>query len=210
MKSFREFIYNNQPEYSYRIKMTVEPESKIMDRIEKHLVKYDVQQVSKPVKLMLQSHNVDFPDSRGVEIYYVDVVTRLPASPRVLAMELGEAAGISENQIKIRGANEPIEQDQRAILDGTDEEYVVKMGTDYSAKEAPKTEPLFGDEYNSRFMQELAKAQKERANKFTFTAKVPDAKHEPLQDIKSGSPISGAEQEKYGMPDTFASSRKSK
>jgi len=209
MKSFREFIYNSQPEYSYRVKMTLEPVPQIMDRMEKHLVKYDVQEVSKPVKLMLQSHNVDFPGSRGVEIWYVDIVTKLPVSPRVLAMELGEAVGISENQIKIRGANEPIEQDQRADLaDGTEKEYVAKMGTDYTAEESPKIEPLFGDEYNSRFMQELAKAQKERAVKFSFAAKVPDAKHDPLKDVKSGSPISGSEQEKYGMPETFASPRK--
>lgn len=209
MTSFREFIYNNQPEYSYRVKMTVEPVSEIMDRMEKHLVKYDVQQVSKPVKLMLQSHNIDFPDSRGVEIWYVDIVTKLPASPRVLAMELGEAAGISENQIKIRGAEEPVELDQRANLaDGSKEEYVVKMGTDYTAEEAPKSEPLFGDEYNSRFMKELAKAQKERAFKFGFDGKVPDAKYEPLKDYGPGSPISGSEQEKYGMPETFASPRK--
>ncbi len=197
MSSLKEFIYNSQPEYEYRVKMTAEPIEELMDRFEAHLVKYDVKKVAKPVKLMLQSHNVDFPDSRGVEIWYVDVTLGLPAQPRALAMELGEAMGISENQIKIRGANEGIELEQRADLSSDNKEYKVKMGTEYSADEGPKKEPLFGDEYNSMFMRELAKAQKDRVFKYEFSAKVPDAKHEPLESTKSTSPISGAEQEKY-------------
>ena len=197
MSSLREFIYNSQPEYKYRVKMTAEPVAELMDRFEQHLVKYDVKSVAKPVKLMLQSHNIDFTDSRGVEIWYIDITLGLPCQPRALGMELGEAMGISENQIKIRGAGESIEQEQQAEIADGKKEYKVKMGTDYSDDEGPKKEPLFGDEYNSMFMRELAKAQKDRVFKYEFSAKVPEGKREPLESTKSLSPISGAEQEKY-------------
>lgn len=197
MSSLKQFIYNSQPEYEYRVKMTAEPVEELMSRFEAHLVKYDVKKVAKPVKLMLQSHNIDFPDSRGVEIWYIDITLGLPSQPRALAMELGEAMGISENQIKIRGANEPIEQEQEADMADGKKEYKVKMGTTYSDDEGPKKESLFGDEYNSMFMKELAKAQKDRVFKYEYSAKVPDGKREPLESTNSPSPISGAEQEKY-------------
>jgi len=197
MSSLKQFIYNSQPEYEYRVKMTAEPVPEIMGRFESHLVKYDVKSVAKPVKLMLQSHNIDFPDSRGVEIWYIDVTLGLPAQPRALAMELAEAMGLSENQVKIRGTNEPIEQEQEAEIKDGKSEYKVKMGTNYSDDESPKKEPLFGDEYNSMFMKELAKAQKDRVFKYEYSAKVPAGKREPLESTKSLSPISGAEQEKY-------------
>ena len=201
MTSLKDFIYNSQPEYQYRVKTTVELVPELMDVIEKHLVKYDVKTVSKPSKLMLQSHNADFPNDRGVEIYYTDVTLGLPASDRILATELAEAIGVMESAIVIRGVNNPIEVDQQAIEDREGKPYKVKLGTPYGKDEGPAKEPLFGDEYNSNFMKALGKAQKERANKFTFAAKGTPAgqsgKRDPIKDTKSLSPISGAEQEKY-------------
>lgn len=201
MTSLREYIYNNQPEYQYRIKTTIELVPELMDKLERHLVKYDVKQVSKPSKLMLQSHNPDFPNDRGVEIYYTDVTLGLPAVERALSNELAECMGSMESSVVVRGANSPIERDQKEAEDRTGKEYKVKMGTDYGKDEAPAKEPLFGDEYNSNFIKSLAKAQKDRVNKFTFAAKDTPAgqsgKTNPLKGEKSLSPISGAEQEKY-------------
>jgi hypothetical protein len=201
MTSLKEYIYNNQPEYQYRVKTTIELVPELMDKIERHLSKYDVKQVSKPNKLMLQSHNPDFPNDRGVEIYYIDVTLGLPAVERALANELAECMGAMESAVVIRGANNPIERDQQDMEDRAGKVYKVKMGTEYGKDEAPKPEPLFGDEYNSNFIKSLSKAQKERANKFGFAAKGMPAgqsgKTEPLKGTKSLSPISGAEQEKY-------------
>ena len=201
MNSLKEFIYKSQPEYKYRVKTTVELTPEVMDHLEKHLVKYDVKQVSKPSKLMLQSNNADFPNDRGVEIYYVDIKLGLPASDRSLATELAEAIGSMESAVVVRGTDSPIDKDQADMEDRKTSEYKVKMGTVYSKEETPAKEPVFGDEYNSNFMKALGKAQKERANKFTFADKsVPKGqagKVDALTSTKSLSPISGAEQEKY-------------
>ena len=201
MNSLKEFIYNSQPEYQYRVKTTVELVPELMDRLEKHLVKYDVKKVSKPNKLMLQSRNADFPNDRGVEIYYVDVTLGLPATDRSLTSELSVALDTVESAVVVRGTNSPMERDQKDIEDRAGKDYKVKLGTDYGKDEAPAAEPLFGDEYNSNFIKSLAKAQKERANKFAFSSKEVGkgqaGKTEPVKVTKSLSPISGAEQEKY-------------
>jgi hypothetical protein len=201
MTSLKEYIYNNQPEYQYRVKTTIELVPELMDKLERHLSKYDVKKVSKPSKLMLQSHNPDFPNDRGVEIYYIDLVLGLPAVERVLANEIAECMGSMESSVVVRGANNPIERDQQDAEDRTNKPYKVKMGTDYAKDEGPGKEPLFGDEYNSNFIKSLAKTQKDRANKFTFAAKGTPAgqagKTTLLKGEKSLSPISGAEQEKY-------------
>ena len=201
MNSLKEFIYNSQPEYQYRVKTTVELVPEVMDRLEKHLVKYDVKKVSKPSKLMLQSHNADFPNDRGVEIYYVDVTLGLPASDRSLASELAVAIDAVESAVVVRGTNSPIERDQKDMEDRKGKDYKVKLGTEYSKDEVPNEGPLFGDEYNSNFIKSLAKAQKERANKFAYAskevAKGQAGKVDAVKSTKSLSPISGAEQEKY-------------
>lgn len=201
MKSLKEFIYNSQPEYNYRIKTTIDLTPEVMDRLEKHLLKYDVKKVSKSNKLMLQSNNADFPNDRGVEIYYTDVTLGLPASDRILASELSVALDAVESSIVVRGTNNPIERDQKDIEDRKGKDYKVKLGTDYSKDEISDEGSLFGDEYNSNFIKSLAKAQKERANKFTYAAKEvakgQSGKTEPVKSTKSLSPISGAEQEKY-------------
>ena len=201
MKSLKEFIYNSQPEYQYRVKTTIELVPETMDRLEKHLVKYDVKQVSKPNKLMLQSQNADFPNSRGVEIYYTDITLGLPASDRTLASELAIAIGTAESAVVVRGSNNPLDKDLKDLEDRKNGDYKVKLGSDYSKNEVPDVGPLFGDEYNSNFIKALAKAQKERATKFSYAAKEIEkgqsGKTNPVKATKSLSPISGAEQEKY-------------
>lgn len=178
MSNFREFIYNSQLEYEYRVKMTANPVEHLMDKMETHLVKYDVKKVASPVKLMLQSQNADFPNNRGVEIWHVDIVLGLPVSPRILAVELGQVLGTVDGQIVVRAPNEPGGQPPA------------------SDKETDNI-PLFGDEYNSMFMKELAKAQKDRIFKYEFAAKVPEAEKVLPDSPSSPSPISGNEQEKY-------------
>ena len=64
MKSFTEYLTESKNTYTFRIKLAKELSGDDLSRIENHLAKYDVQKVSAPTKLMLQSVPYDFPQLR--------------------------------------------------------------------------------------------------------------------------------------------------
>ena len=49
-----------------------------VDRIERHLAKYEVKTVQAPKRLMLQSAPYDFPQARGHEVHVIEFTTERP------------------------------------------------------------------------------------------------------------------------------------
>lgn len=189
MKTLLEYVQTNEKEYPIRIKTTFELDNDALDRIERHLKKYDVLEVKKPERIMLQANPLDFPENHGWEIYVTDAVTRLPVSYDMLQAELVKLLCVHESQIKVRNPNAPREEEAEKLdVEQKDEEYHVRL-TDPKYTELEKdNKEYFGDAFNADFLKGLQ--SKER--KTVYAKKPNDVKpSKPVKAEKSYSPISG-------------------
>ena len=163
MKSFKKYLQESKQSYKFRMKSCCEITTEMMDKIEGHLGKYDVESVSAPKKLMLQSAPYDFPQHRGYEIHVVEITTGRPASAYQLGIELQNLLGLSDGIMKVRGEHEPLEKQEQASLDADDKETPVLLA-DGEYKEAEKIDgaDYYGDKYNTKFVQELLALRKQK------------------------------------------------
>ena len=187
-KTLLEYVQTNEKEYAVRIKTTFEPDNDTLNRIERHLKKYDVVDVKKPERIMLQANPIDFPENHGWEIYVTDAITRLPVSYDVLHEELVKLLCIHASQIKVRNPEAPREEEaETQDEEQKEQEYHVRL-TDPKYSEVEKdTKQYFGDAFNADFLKGLQ--TKERKQVFAKKSEIKASK--PLKAEKSFSPISG-------------------
>lgn len=163
MKSFKQYLAESKQTYHYRIKLAKELTNEELDRIERHLVKYDVQKFSAPKKLMLQSTPYDFPQLRGYEIYVAEFTTNIPASAYQIQTEIQNLIGISDGFMKVRSDMEPLEKQEQAELAGDKGEAESLLADDkYSEAESVNADDYYGEKYNTKFVQELLALRKEK------------------------------------------------
>ena len=153
MKSFKNYLQESKQTYKYKIKMAKEPSSDDVDRIERHLLKYDVQKMSSPKKLMLQSTPIDFPHLRGYEIHCIEFETNIVASGYQIQIEIQNMLGLNDGLLKVRAAHEPDQHEET-------EAKSLLADDKYADAEKVDAKDHFGDEYNTSFVQELQKLRK--------------------------------------------------
>ena len=160
MKSFKQYLQESKQSYKFRVKLAHEPSDEQMDKIERHLAKYDVESVSAPKKLMLQSAPYDFPQLRGYEIHVVEFTTARPVSAYQIGIELQNLLGLKDGLMKVRSEHEPLEQQEQASLESDGESHVLLGDDDYSEAEKIDGTDYYGDKYNTKFVQELLALRK--------------------------------------------------
>lgn len=155
MKSFTQYLTESKQSWSWKIKMAKEPTDRDMERIERHLLKYDVKKVSAPKKLMLQSSPVDFPNLRGYEIFVVEFETNILASGFQIQIELQNMLGLNDGILKVKGAHEPDEVETKDVES-------ILADAEYKDAEKVNGEDYYGDKFNSGFVKELLKLRKDK------------------------------------------------
>jgi hypothetical protein len=95
MKSFYEYLANVKKEYKYKIKLAVPVSDDTMDCIEKVLKRYDVIEISKPKKGILQSNELDFPGMGPVETVALTITTERPLVVQSLTNDLKASLNVS-------------------------------------------------------------------------------------------------------------------
>lgn len=163
MKSFKQYLTESKKQYNYRVKLAIEPSDDLLDKMERHLAKYDVESVGSAKKLMLQSVPYDFPQLRGYEIYVVDFTTQRPASAYQIQTELQNICSVSDGYMKVRSQDEPLERQEQESLEQTEQEATsILADSEYSEAEKIDGEDYYGDKYNAKFVQELLALRKNK------------------------------------------------
>ena len=163
MKSFKNYLQESKQSYKYRIKFANPVSDEDMDRIEKHLLKYDVKTVSAPKKLMLQSTPYDFPTLKGYEVHVVEFTTERPASAYQIQEEIKNLTGSSDGYMKVRAEHEPLEHEQQDEFAAKANETITLLADeDYSEADKINSEDYYGDKYNTKFVQELLALRKNK------------------------------------------------
>lgn len=174
MKTYLEHLLESDREYHFRIK-SIEPlTDEMMERLERVLGKYELRDISGPTKTIIQEHPLDFYDIHNAEVYIVDATLGVPQSSYILQQELRSNLKISENHIVVRGDNEPLEvETQRRIMDKEIGDEADKKGLTKASlldtesvypedEHSVPGETFYGDEYNSEFLNTLAKVSATR------------------------------------------------
>ena len=156
MKSLTQYLRESKQSWSWKIKMAKEPTDRDMERIERHLLKYDVQKVSAPKKLMLQSTPIDFPNLRGYEIFVIEFETNILASGFQIQTEIQNMLGLNDGILKVKGAHEPDEKVEQKEVES------LLADADYKDAEKVNGEDHYGDKFNNSFVQELLKLRKNK------------------------------------------------
>jgi hypothetical protein len=165
MTTLLEYIQDLETKHDIRIKFCFEITDDMMDRIERHLQKYDAEKISKPTKTILQTRPMDFPQLDSAEIYIIDFTSTLPVSNEMLRQELIRILNVPEGYVVVRNkADVPEIEQESEIFQEKDKDYQVKVGAEYTKEEQPelKAKDLFGDKYNSAFLKQLKKLSDER------------------------------------------------
>lgn len=157
-KSLTDYVLQRRTEYPIRIKLInpkpfIPPEEErrwieaLVDKIERHLEKYGVLEVSPPEKTIFHSKPLDFPDVDSAEVYIIDAVLSYPVAPFLLQEEFNRYLLIPLNEIVVRLPNEPIELaeiDQQQQLkthdiddDGKVDQYVLLDTPNYDEVDNP-------------------------------------------------------------------------
>jgi hypothetical protein len=164
MSTLLEYIEQLRTKHEIRIKIAVPLKDDQLDRIEKHLEKYDAERITAPHKLILQKRPLDFPDLESAEVQIIDFVAGLPVSNEVLKKEISSILNCVERYVVVRHATDPRETQDDAVKNLLSKEKQAKLGTDYTTEEAAdkKADDLSGDKYNTNLLKELKKLSDER------------------------------------------------
>lgn len=165
MKTFYQYLAESVKEYKYRVKTIVPLDDGALKRMETCLAKYDLVSFAKPKKTIVQNHPLDFKNVSQAEVVIVDFVLRMPVTSYALLQEIRKLLGINENQIVVRGENEPVELEAQKIiadLEAAKEDKPAMLDdATYSEYDAEK-EVAYGDEYNKKLLNYLAQIAADR------------------------------------------------
>ena len=165
MATLFEYIEQLRTKHEIRIKLACPVTDEQIDKIEKHLEKYDAERITAPHKLILQKRPLDFPDLESAEVQIIDFVAGLPVSNEVLKIEIAKLLNCVERYVVVRHADDPREtQDDIAKNALSKEDKKPIMGTDYDKSEENEVKPedAFGDKYNTNLLKELKKVADDR------------------------------------------------
>jgi len=172
--NLKQYIAEAERVYNYRLKSVLPLDDAAMDRLETAILKYQPLDITRPIKTMLQKNPLDFPNVSAAEIYMCDLTLGLPASSYALQNEIRVALGTPDSHIVVRGYNDPTEVETNRLntmaeLDADARDNGLEprgLLTDPHYNEAdPVNSELYGNSYNSKFLNYLRKVEKEDADK---------------------------------------------
>lgn len=200
------YINDAEKHYHLRLKTVVPIDDKAMSRIERVIYKYNPISVGKPKKTILQKSPLDFPrEVENAEVWIVDFVFTVPASPMVMREDIRKALDAPELFVIVKTRNDPTEienlrlsaieeinkeaKDKGLVPDSllsADPEYIEGNGNIDDGSN------LFGNAFNIAFLHYLKTVEDER------------------KEMKTGNQLfnwldmpKSSEQEPYQSPEDF-------
>ena len=166
-KTLKEYLSESVKEYKYKIKILGEIEEGMMDIIERELNKFDLKSMGSATKTIFQKQPLDFDEDVSGEVNIANFTTGLPLAKDVIRDRIAQKIGMPERYLKIRSENDPLEHDlvdnavDTEITVGESDPADAALNNDYPADEH-KAEDYHGNEFNTKFVEELMKLVKDR------------------------------------------------
>ena len=167
MKKLSDYLAESVKEYNYKIKILGEIEDGMMDVIEGELKKYDLKSIGSATKTIFQKNPLDFDEGVAGEVNIASFKTGMALPKDAVRDVIAHRLGIPERYLKIRSENDPLELslvdnavDTEITIGESDPADSILMN-EYEADEH-KAEDYHGNDFNSKFINELLKLVKDR------------------------------------------------
>lgn len=170
-------------EYSYRVKLAADCTNEHMDQLEKILQKYDLVSIAEFKRTPIQENPTEFVRHKGTrftsEVCSTDIVIRYPINSRILEVYIAANLGIDHDRVLAYDVKDPrrVESDLAAQRLENDLDRDPAMEDSALSSEDMSHEryesaadisedmqgvPLFGEEYNAKFLDMLKKIRDEK------------------------------------------------
>lgn len=182
MPQLKDFLTESfSKEYAYRVKIAADCGADHMTTLENCLQKYNLVSSAPWKRTPIQENPVEFVRTKGVkcisEVCSTDVVIKYPTNPRILEVWLAVNMGVDPDRIIVQGIKEArtaesemagkrvakdvdreVSEEDAVLLNGEDQSH------EYYSEAVGEVDdgPLFGEEYNQKFLAELERIRKEK------------------------------------------------
>lgn len=157
MKSLKHYLAENEKSYEFRIRTVVEMSSEQLDKLEQHLMKYNVESVSAPKKTIMQKSPYGFAEWGPAEVYIFDITAKLPVTSNVLHEEISKATGLPMQAILVRNKLE--DENISAVQEEPADSKSVLADADYSDSAKVKHDEYYGNGFVEKFVKNLPKTE---------------------------------------------------
>ena len=179
---FKDFLTESfKKEYGFRVKIAADCSNEHMDMIESCLQKYNLVSAASFKRSPIEENPMEFVRAKGVkfisEVCATDIVLKYPANPRILEVWIAVNLGLDHERVLVYGIDEPrraeaeIAQERTAnnqdrmedaeeavLMDEDQEHYAAHM----DAENVNEEEYGFGEAYNQKFLDQLAKIKADK------------------------------------------------
>lgn len=176
----KEFIAESfKKEYAYRVKFAANCGAEQMTQLENALQKYGLVSAAAWKRRPIEENPMEFVRAKGVkfvsEVCATDVVLKYPVNERILEVWLAVNLGLPHERVLVYGVKDPrrLESEnaeertefnkdrdakqEESVLANEDQEHYGMQNPDLY-----KDGPFFGEEFNKKFLDELAKIKAEK------------------------------------------------
>lgn len=172
MKTFKEYLAESKKLFGFKIKVAGEVPEKFSENLKARLDRCGLKTLDETVKTPVQRLPIDFPELKNVPVTIFNVICEYPITAPEIEKELTEM-GMDPCCFRVRGAGEPTEVEQEQMLADPSGKSLLQ-DSDYSEAEIVEYKNYFGDDFNASFLQDLAKAAKERNKELGHGSGNPD------------------------------------
>jgi hypothetical protein len=161
MKTFKEYLTESKKVYNFKVKVAGELPEKFQEGLTARLGRCGVMSVKKLTSTPIQESPLDFPELTNMEVTVFEVICEYPVTSPEISVEI-KNMGLDENCYRVRGANEPTEQEQvLAAAEPTGEALLDEIDLEKGNTKV-KHKDYFGDEFNKGFLKDLSKTAKQQ------------------------------------------------
>jgi len=116
MKTFQQYLVENERTYDYRIKVVGDTPSGFWDELEKKLAQFDIVKMSRPKSTPVMTTLKDFPEHKNQSVTMADVSFRYPAIEPQL-QQISQLLGVQPTCVRMctTGYADSMEQEMAEI-----------------------------------------------------------------------------------------------
>ena len=164
-KSLQDYLLGVKKTHNYTVRVAnhVLTDENI-DRIESNLKAYELVDITRPKKSIIQTHPLGFAEPINAEVYLIDVKLGLPASSFYLGREIAKILKISEIYVVVNGDDNPVVD----YADALKKQEEAKPGEPMDVNVDPAT--VYGGKYNENMLKTILDARKKDVNSISTLA----------------------------------------
>lgn len=151
MKNFKDYLVESKKTYSFKVKVAGDLPEKFESTLKTALEKWGVSNMSKS-STPVQKVPLDFPEKENMEVHIFEVTLEYPVTDQVLQAFIAEKTEIFPSCLKVRNANDPLEDYSAEKPDA----YIVKMSSPLENPH-PEIQKVVGEEGKMNFLSSISK-----------------------------------------------------